>query len=91
MGWLLQPAAEAPTPSYQWVVACKARVCWQEQCCRCCCAIQRLGAAINEQLLHSMPFMTFMQALDLGAAGIMVPTINTVSDVEKAVSAMYCE
>lgn len=32
-----------------------------------------------------------MQALDLGAAGIMVPTVNTVSDVEKAVSAMYCE
>ncbi|KAI7839070.1 hypothetical protein COHA_007212 [Chlorella ohadii] len=29
------------------------------------------------------------QALDLGAAGIMVPTVNTVSDVEKAVSAMY--
>ncbi|PSC70905.1 2,4-dihydroxyhept-2-ene-1,7-dioic acid aldolase [Micractinium conductrix] len=29
------------------------------------------------------------QALDLGAAGLMVPTVNTAADVERCVAAMY--
>jgi hypothetical protein len=60
---------------------------------------QMLGACITAVNAAGKPALVrvegphdrggIQQALDLGAAGIMVPTVNTVADVEKAVSAMY--